>query len=107
MARGGSSRHLANRSAVLKTSNGGQASAMNDGVSVATGDIVIFPDSDDHLAPDAVETLPWRLGNRHGVAFADAHRRRRAADWRLPRPAVRSSPTANVLLQPAVDRQFR
>ncbi|MFN7981781.1 MAG: glycosyltransferase family A protein [Vicinamibacterales bacterium] len=50
--------------AVLKTSNGGQASAMNEGVSVATGDIVIFLDSDDYLAPDAVETLlaVWRPG---------------------------------------------
>ena len=50
--------------AVLKQANGGQASAMNEGVSVATGDIVIFLDSDDYLTPTAVETLleVWRPG---------------------------------------------
>lgn len=50
--------------AVLKTANGGQASAMNEGVSVATGDLVLFLDSDDYLAPDAVEELldVWRPG---------------------------------------------
>lgn len=49
---------------VMKTTNGGQASAMNDGLRAATGDIVIFLDSDDLLAPTAVETLlsSWRPG---------------------------------------------
>jgi glycosyltransferase involved in cell wall biosynthesis len=49
---------------VLKSENGGQASAMNDGLRVVTGDVVVFLDSDDCLAPNAVETLlaSWRPG---------------------------------------------
>ncbi len=49
---------------VLKATNGGQASAMNEGLPLASGDIVIFLDSDDYLAPTAVETLLacWRPG---------------------------------------------
>lgn len=49
---------------VLQSVNGGQASAMNAGVRVATGDLVVFLDSDDYLAPGAVETLlnVWRPG---------------------------------------------
>lgn len=49
---------------VLKAVNGGQASAMNEGIGVASGDLVIFLDSDDRLAPTAVETLlaRWRPG---------------------------------------------
>ena len=44
--------------------NGGQASAMNEGFRLATGDVVVFLDSDDFLEPHAVETLlsGWRPG---------------------------------------------
>lgn len=38
-------------------SNGGQGSAMNEGFAKATGDIVLFLDSDDFLNPNAVSTL--------------------------------------------------
>jgi glycosyltransferase involved in cell wall biosynthesis len=37
--------------------NGGHGSAMNEGFAVATGDIVLFLDSDDLLSADAVSTL--------------------------------------------------
>ena len=39
--------------AVLKE-NGGQASAMNKGFEVSTGDLILFLDADDYLAPDCV-----------------------------------------------------
>lgn len=49
---------------VLKSVNGGQASAMNEGVRVATGDVVLFLDSDDLLTPETVATLlaRWKPG---------------------------------------------
>ena len=42
--------------------NGGQASAMNHGIRLATGDLVVFLDSDDLLESHAVERLLdlWR-----------------------------------------------
>jgi glycosyltransferase involved in cell wall biosynthesis len=42
--------------------NGGQGSAMNEGFAMATGDIVLFLDSDDLLNTNAVSTLlsQWR-----------------------------------------------
>lgn len=48
--------------AILKSANEGQASAMNVGFAAATGDVVIFLDSDDYLAPTVVETVlsQWR-----------------------------------------------
>jgi len=48
---------------VLKD-NGGQASAFNAGFSVSKGDIVIFLDSDDKLAPNVVEEITklWHPG---------------------------------------------
>ena len=42
---------------ILEKKNGGQASAFNAGFARATGDIVVFLDADDTLAPDAVEIL--------------------------------------------------
>jgi len=42
---------------VITKGNGGQASAFNAGFERATGDIVVFLDADDTLAPDAVEIL--------------------------------------------------
>lgn len=45
-------------------SNGGQASALNAGFAVCSGDVVLFLDSDDVLFPAAVETVvrEWRNG---------------------------------------------
>lgn len=43
-------------------SNGGQASAFNEGWKLATGDIIVLLDCDDALKPDAVERIAasWR-----------------------------------------------
>ena len=48
---------------VLKT-NGGQASAFNAGIALATGDVVMLLDADDMLRPDAAATVAaaWRPG---------------------------------------------
>jgi len=40
---------------VLKE-NGGQASAMNAGFEVSSGDLVVFLDSDDVLKPEAIRS---------------------------------------------------
>ncbi|ACI18105.1 hypothetical protein COPRO5265_0433 [Coprothermobacter proteolyticus DSM 5265] len=49
--------------AVLKE-NGGQASAMNAGFEVSSGDLVVFLDSDDVLKPEAIEVAvkTWHPG---------------------------------------------
>ena len=66
----------------LIKSNGGQASAFNEGFKLSRGDVVIFLDSDDYLAPDtvaravelfrdpAVSKVHWNLavGEESGVA---------------------------------------
>ncbi len=46
-----------NRITVLHKENGGVSSARNLGLSEATGDYIIFVDSDDYLAPDYCEFL--------------------------------------------------
>lgn len=46
--------------------NGGQASALNAGLSCAHGDVVLFLDSDDELYPDAVESVMQEFGE--GIA---------------------------------------
>jgi glycosyltransferase involved in cell wall biosynthesis len=49
---------------VLKPSNGGQGSAVNAGFLASRGEIVIFLDSDDSLAPDAAARVvsAWKPG---------------------------------------------
>jgi glycosyltransferase involved in cell wall biosynthesis len=42
---------------LIEKQNGGQASAFNAGFARATGDIVLFLDADDTLAPDALELI--------------------------------------------------
>ena len=46
-----------NRIKVVHKPNGGEASARNMGLMQATGDYIMFIDSDDEYMPDAVETL--------------------------------------------------
>src|SRR5262245_47634478 len=45
------------QSILIEKENGGQASAFNAGFARATGDIVLFLDADDTLAPDALELI--------------------------------------------------
>jgi O-antigen/teichoic acid export membrane protein len=47
----------ADRVHLILQPNGGQNAAYNAGFEVATGEIVIFLDSDDYLEPDAAQTL--------------------------------------------------
>jgi len=42
---------------ILRSTNGKQAAAFNDGFKASKGEIVIFLDSDDYLFPKAVETI--------------------------------------------------
>lgn len=42
---------------VIRKQNGGQASAFNAGFAASTGDVILFLDGDDRLAPDAVERI--------------------------------------------------
>lgn len=46
-----------NRIVVIHKENGGLSDARNAGLDVASGDFIMFVDSDDYIAPDCVETL--------------------------------------------------
>ena len=45
---------------VLRTANGGQGAAINDGFRVARGELVIFLDADDYLHPEAAKCVAAR-----------------------------------------------
>jgi glycosyltransferase involved in cell wall biosynthesis len=51
---------------IIRQSNGGQISAYNSGFAAATGDVVLFLDSDDALLPDALGQVAIRF--TEGVA---------------------------------------
>lgn len=57
---------------VIHKKNGGVSAARNDGLEAATGDWVIFCDSDDYVEPDALERLVTK-GEQTGadVVFGD------------------------------------
>ena len=46
-----------NRVVVMNKSNGGLSSARNHGLNVATGDYIVFVDSDDYIEKDMIEKL--------------------------------------------------
>lgn len=46
---------------VIHKENGGLSDARNAGLDAATGDYIVFVDSDDYIAADFVETLFWQL----------------------------------------------
>lgn len=61
---------------VLHKENGGQSSARNAGLGLATGEYVLFMDSDDYLPRNAVEILVGNIGDldfvhAYGLNFAD------------------------------------
>jgi glycosyltransferase involved in cell wall biosynthesis len=49
--------HYRSQVTLIRKKNGGQASAMNTGFAVSSGEIVLFLDSDDMLLPDTAERL--------------------------------------------------
>ncbi len=60
---------------VIRQHNRGRSAARNVGLSQATGDAVLFLDSDDLLMPDCVERLADTLEEHPevGVAYSDAY----------------------------------
>ena len=58
------------RICVLDIPNGGPSRARNVGVAVARADLIFLLDSDDLLAPTALEQLAWTLISHPGSSFA-------------------------------------
>ncbi len=54
---------------VLHKENGGVSRARNDGLNMATGELIAFVDADDHILPDAYETMLAAM-EKHGTKTA-------------------------------------
>jgi glycosyltransferase involved in cell wall biosynthesis len=63
-------RSLDNRVIVIHKNNGGQSSARNEGLKIASGDIISFVDSDDWLMPEIYEH-GIDLMNKYGCDVVD------------------------------------
>ncbi|GAB4119422.1 MAG: hypothetical protein Fur005_29360 [Roseiflexaceae bacterium] len=55
---------------VIDTPNQGMVAARNTGIDAARADLIFFLDSDDLLAPTALEQLVWTLISHPGSSFA-------------------------------------
>ena len=55
---------------VIDRENGGLSAARNTGLKAATGDYVVFVDSDDWVKPNTLSTLAATIGNEDMICFA-------------------------------------
>ena len=55
---------------VIDRENGGLSAARNTGLEAATGDYVVFVDSDDWVKPNTLSTLAATIGNEDMICFA-------------------------------------
>lgn len=56
-------RRFGDRIRLITQANGGQMSAYNTGFAAATGDVVVFLDSDDRLCPEAVQAVSQAMSD--------------------------------------------
>ena len=77
---------------VVSQENGGLGSARNTGVRVATGDYVMFVDSDDYIPPGAIRAFLSVAENSHQALVVSSSFLKDDGALQLPPPTTASSP---------------
>jgi len=88
---------------VIHKPNGGASSARNEGIKVATGEYILFVDSDDLLLPNAAETL-YKLISKANADIAMFRMRKISIDGKIAEEELLFEPNSEFSGQEIITR---